>query len=85
MRRSHRLSHLLERSVRLGQAALTVRRLVWLSRLPSADRLDNFAYRTIAFALPVVDLRGDRRRDLGGERLGPLLGWDPADLASSRG
>ena len=47
-------------------------------RLPELDALDRVAYRLQRLRVPDLDLRGaGRRADLGGVRLGPLLGLGP--------
>ena len=48
-----------------------------VERLPSAAALDRLAYRTTIVAFPALHLRRDRRRDLGGGRVGPVLGLGP--------
>ena len=47
------------------------------ARLPATDVLDRLAYRHPRVRVPALDLRGHRRRDLGRERLGSLLGLGP--------
>ena len=48
-----------------------------VSRLPGAQTLDRVAYRTAIFAFPAVHRRSHPGRDLGGGRLGALLGLGP--------